>query len=154
MFHIHSKVIHWITWQGEVTYDTSWEGRSFIYCLCGYTVFKYRFLHYWPRDNKFIPELDNAVLLKINTLFEKQQRKQMSVWVAKPWTVQWVMDLLQIKDCTGHVTLSINKFEFGAVLETGLNEGKRLHLPVPLRSCRAGDQSSLQRRSDSVWTFC
>lgn len=58
---------------------------------------------------------------------EKQRRKYMSVnfnSTAKPWTLQWVMDLLQIKDCTGHVTLSIDKFGFGAVLGTGLNGGK------------------------------
>lgn len=34
------------------------------------------------------------------------------------------MDLLQITDCKGHVTLLIDRFGSGAVLGTGLNGGK------------------------------
>lgn len=49
----------------------------------------------------FIPELevDYEVLLENNTLFEKHQRKYMSVngnSTAKLWIARWLMDLLEI----------------------------------------------------------
>lgn len=66
----------------------------------------------------------------------------------KPWTVQWVMDLLLIKDCTGHVTLSIDKFGFGAVLGTGMNRGKECVSACTVKVLQSGWSVFL---TEAVW---
>lgn len=84
---------------------------------------------------ELFPSCEHHTVLKIS--------KQKCVLVtinstAKHWAAQWVMDLVQIKDCTDHVTLLINKFGFGAILGKSLNRGKNCASACAVKRLQSG----------------